>query len=244
MYLERPSAEEAARLINSGKKRGIVVVAGVCEVTYSGRATASLKPGRRLLLIKKDGTLLVHEAEKAQPKIWQPPGSSTAAYVEEGRLVVKSVRSRPFETVRSVFLSVDFVGVFDVGATELEFVGSEKDVVEALVAAPWLIEEGLEVVGVEVPMDVGHVDILARDKEGRYVVIEVKRDVATHEAVFQLARYVEIYKKRGYNVRGILVAGDISSPALEYLRRYGLQFVKVNPRELTAVTNKNASKLL
>jgi RecB family endonuclease NucS len=244
VYLERPSAEEAAPLINSGRKHGIVAVAGVCEATYSGRAAASLKPGRRLLLIKRDGTLLVHEAEKAQPKIWQPPGSSTAAYVEEGRLVVKSVRSRPFETVRVVFLSVDFVGVFDVGTTELEFAGSEKDVVEALVAAPWLIEEGLEVVGVEVPMDVGHVDILAKDREGRYVVIEVKRDVATHEAVFQLARYVETYRKKGHGVRGILVAGDISSSALEYLKRYGLQFVKINPRELTAVTNKNASKLI
>jgi len=64
------------------------------------------------------------------------------------------------------------------------------------------------VVGVEVPMDVGRVDILARDKEGRYVVIEVKRDVATHEAVFQLARYVEIYKK----------------------------IVKINPRELTGLS--------
>jgi RecB family endonuclease NucS len=45
-------------------------------------------------------------------------------------------------------------------------------------------------------------------------------------------------------VRGVLVAGDISSSALEYLKRYGLQFVKINPRELTAVTNKNASKLI
>ena len=244
MYLERPSAEDAARLINSGKKRGIVVVAGVCEVTYSGRATASLKPGRRLLLIKKDGTLLVHEAEKAQPKIWQPPGSSTAAYVEGGRLVVKSVRSRPFETVKAVFLTVDFIGAFDVGATELELVGSEKDVVDALVAAPWLIEEGLEIVGVEVPTDVGHIDILAKDREGRYVVVEVKRDLATHEAVFQLARYVEIYKKKGHEARGILVAGDISSSALEYLKRHGLQFIKINPRELTARTNKKPAKLV
>jgi RecB family endonuclease NucS len=75
-------------------------------------------------------------------------------------------------------------------------------------------------------------------------VVEVKRDVATHEAVFQLARYVEIYRKKGLDVRGVLVAGDISSSALEYLRRYGLQFVKINPRELIAVTNKKASKLL
>jgi len=80
---------------------------------------------------------------------------------------------------------------------------------------------------------------LARDREGRYVVIEVKRDLATHDAVFQLARYVEVYKARGHDVRGVLVAGDISSTAYEYLKRYNLKFVKINPRELTASKDKN-----
>ncbi|MGC9130836.1 MAG: endonuclease NucS [Pyrobaculum sp.] len=234
-----PKPEEAARLINSGKRRGVVVVVGVCEVSYTGRAAAALGPGRRLLILKRDGTLLLHEAEKAQPKIWNPPGSSTAAYVEGGVLVVKSVRSRPFETVRVVFRQVDFVAAFDVGTSELALVGTESDVVEALVRNPSIIEEGLEVVGVEVPTDVGHIDILARDRGGRYVIIEVKRDVATHDAVFQLARYVELYRRKGHEVRGVLVASDISSTALEYLKRYDLEFVKVNPRELTVSTNKN-----
>ncbi|MEZ0319437.1 MAG: endonuclease NucS [Pyrobaculum sp.] len=238
MFVVNPAPEEAARVINSGKKRGLVVVVGVCEVSYNGRASAALRPGRRLLIIKRDGTLLIHEAEKAQPKIWNPPGSSTAAFVEGG-LVVKSIRQRPFETVKARFSSLDFVGVFDVGATELELVGSERDIVDALVNAPEIVEEGLEVLGVEVPTDVGHIDILARDRLGRYVVIEVKRDLATHEAVFQLARYVEMYKKKGHETRGVLVASDISSSAYEYLKRYGLEFVKVNPRELIAVKNKN-----
>lgn len=155
--------------------------------------------------------------------------------------MVKSVRSRPFETVRVVFHQVDFLAAFDVGTTELALVGTESDVVEALVRNPSIIEEGLEVVGVEVPTDVGHIDILARDRSGRYVIIEVKRDVATHDAVFQLARYVELYRRKGYEARGVLVAGDISSSALEYLKRYGLIFIKVNPRELTVLINKNGA---
>ncbi|WP_277027172.1 endonuclease NucS [Pyrobaculum aerophilum] len=239
MYVEAPTPDEAARLINSGRKLGIVIAVGVCEVFYTGRAAASLGPSRRLVILKRDGTLLVHEAEKAQPKIWNPPGSSTAAYVEGGKLVVKSIRSRPFETVRVIFDKVDFIAAFDVGATELTLVGSERDVVGALVKNPSIIEEGLEVVGVEVPTDVGHLDILARDKNGRYVIIEVKRDLATHEAVFQLARYVELYRRKGYDVRGILVAGDITASAYDYLKRYGLNFVKINPRELMVLTNKN-----
>lgn len=242
MYAASPSPSEAAGLINGGKKRGLVVVVGVCEVSYSGRAAASLGPGRRLLIVKRDGTLLVHEADKAQPRIWNPPGSSTAAYVEEERLVVKSVRQRPFETVKVTFHVVDFVAAFDVGSTDLVLVGSEKDLVEALVRNPSFIEEGLEILGVEVPVEAGHIDILARDKEGRYVVIEVKRDLATHEAVFQLARYVESYRRKGHAARGVLVAGDISASAYEYLKRFGLQFVKVNPRELTVATYKNITE--
>ncbi|MFN3803992.1 MAG: endonuclease NucS [Pyrobaculum sp.] len=226
------SLQDAVRVINGGKKEGVVVVVGTCEVWYAGRASARLKKGRRLVLIKKDGTLLVHEAEKAQPKVWNPPGSSTAAYVEGGTLVLKSVRQRPFETVRVVFHDVEFVGVFKMGSTELELVGSERDVVEILANAPWLVEEGLVVLGVEVPTDVGHVDILARDREGRQVVIEVKRDVASHDAVFQLARYVESLRRRGVEARGVLVAADITTTAAEYLRRYGLEFIKINPRDL------------
>jgi RecB family endonuclease NucS len=231
--------EDVVRVVNSGKKRGLVLIVGVCEVFYTGRAQASLRAGRRLVIVKKDGTLLVHEAEKAQPRVWNPPGSSTAAYLEGGRLVIKSVRSRPFETVRVVFIAVDYFGVFEVDSTEVELVGSERDIVEAILKTPWVVEEGLEVVGVEVPTDVGHVDIVAKDREGRTVLIEVKRDVATHDAVFQLARYVELYKKKGHDARGVLVASDISTTALEYLKRYNLKFVKINPRELMVVINKN-----
>ncbi len=226
--MRRPiDAVEAAKLINSSKKTGVVVIVGVCEVTYVGRASARLKKGSRLVIIKRDGTLLVHEAEKAQPKIWNPPGSSTAAFVERGTLVVKSVRNKPFETVRISFETVDFVDTFEIGATELELVGSERDFVKKLAESPWLIEEGMEVLGVEVPTDVGHVDILARDGRGRHVVIEIKRDVATHDAVFQLARYVESFRRRGIEVRGILVASDITSTAYDYLKRYGLEFFKM-----------------
>lgn len=237
--LTSPDPEEAARAINAGRRRGAAVVVGLCEVHYRGRAEAHLPPGRRLLVLKRDGTLLVHDGEKAQPRMWNPPGSSSAAYVEDGQLVVKSVRSRPLESVVARFLSVDFVGVFQLDSGGLELVGSERDMVEALRRAPHLLEEGLEVVGVEVPTSVGHIDILARDRDGAYVAVEVKRDVASHEAVFQLRRYVEELARRGTRARGILAAPDVTASAMEYLRRYRLKFVKLNPRELTASTYKN-----
>lgn len=237
--LASPDPEEAARAINSGRRRGAVVVVGLCQVHYSGRAEAHLPPGRRLLVAKRDGTLLIHDGEKAQPRMWNPPGSSTAAYVEDGRLVVKSVRGRPLESVVARFDAVDFVGVFQLDAGGLELVGSERDMVEALRRAPHLLEEGLTVLGVEVPTSVGHIDLLARDRAGVYVAVEVKRDVASHEAVFQLKRYVEELARRGMEARGVLAAPDVTAAAMEHLRRYGLKFVKLNPRELKAIMYKN-----
>ena len=51
--------------------------------------------------------------------------------------------------------------------------------------------------------------------------------MASHEAVFQLKRYVDELARRGHQVRGILVAEDISETAYAYLRRYGLEFRRV-----------------
>jgi len=222
--LEDPSPEEAAAAINTGFKLGVAVVYGLCEGEYSGRAAARLEPAYRVVMIKRDGTLLVHEAEKREPVIWNPPPSTTMARAEAGNLVITSVRSRPLETVVIRFPVVRLVAILPASARPPRVEGTERDMVEAIARDPTIVEDGLSIVGREVPSDVGKIDILARDREGRLVVIEVKRGLASHEAVFQLKRYVEELARKGHSVRGILVAEDISETAYAYLRRYGLEF--------------------
>ena len=74
----------------------------------------------------------------------------------------------------------------------------------------------------------GGVDLFARDREGRLVVIELKRGRATHEAVFQLDRYVKhTTEQTGKQVRGVLVAPSITFPALERLQALGLEFMEL-----------------
>ncbi|MBP1449688.1 MAG: DUF91 domain-containing protein [Thermoproteus sp.] len=76
-----------------------------------------------------------------------------------------------------------------------------------------LLEPGLTVVGLEVPLGVRNIDILARGAAGRYVVVEVKKGAADHEAAFQLKRYVDaLSKAKGETVEGILAASRLRIP--------------------------------
>ena len=71
------------------------------------------------------------------------------------------------------------------------------------------IEKGLTLVGRQVIIDVGRIDILAQDAKGRRVVIEVKVGEAKDSAVGQIARYLGWYSRAdGQPARGILIAAE------------------------------------
>jgi RecB family endonuclease NucS len=109
--------------------------------------------------------------------------------------------------------------------------GSEAEMQASLASHPEIIEPGLTLVDLEMPTDVGGIDLLARDVDGALVVVELKRAKANHEAVHQLARYVQSVRTvwRG-TVRGILAAPAVTAPALNRLGVLGLEF-----REVTAL---------
>ncbi len=230
-YLESPSPQDAARFVNTYKKRGIVLVYGLCEVSYEGRAAAHLEPMYRLVIIKKDGTLLVHESEKREPRIWNPPPSSNVALTVDGVLVIKSVRSRPLETVIVRVPAVSFVGFFPASSAPYRVHGTEKDMVRFLASNVGLIEEGAMLLGVEVPTVAGSVDLLLRGINGDLIVVEVKRDLAGPEAVHQLKRYVDYFTSKGEKVRGVLASPDISASAYKYLKEYGLEYRRLSPKQ-------------
>ena len=113
---------------------------------------------------------------------------------------------------------------------EIGFVlrGSEAEMQRALAHDPGIIEPGLTVLDRELPTDVGGIDLFARDRHGRLVVVELKRAKGTQEAVHQLARYVASVRRfTGEDVRGILAAPAMTRPALTQLAAAGLEFVEV-----------------
>ena len=73
----------------------MVTLVGECEVDYDGRATSHLPLGERLVILKSDGTLLVHRTEQHEPVNWQSPGCTHTVRLDDVQenLVVESVRS-------------------------------------------------------------------------------------------------------------------------------------------------------
>lgn len=226
-YLINPKVEDASQFISKYKSSRVILVYGQVKATYSGRAAAQLDLMPRLVITKPDGVLMIHEGRREKPIIWNPPGSQLFVSVNDNMLILRSIRYNPREYVTAYIPEVYLVASMEVGLTEdFRVIGTERDIVNAIMANPRLIEDGFKVISREYETMVGSIDILGEDKLGNLVVIEVKRGEASPEAVHQLKRYVEYIKAKNpsRNVRGILVAAGISTSAYRYLKDYGLEF--------------------
>lgn len=205
-------------------------VAGECEVVYSGRAASFAEAGDRLVILKCDGSLQVHGRRGVKPVNWQPQSDDVSLFLEDGVAVLLSERFSPDEAVRIAFLEPVLAQALTLReVTGFVLQGSEAQMQQALARQPELIEPGLTLLDRELPTGVGGIDLYARDREGRLVVVELKRGKATQEAVHQLSRYVErVQEDTGCEVRGILASPSISLPARLQLERLGLEYREVD----------------
>lgn len=95
-------------------------------------------------------------------------------------------------------------------AQDLTF-GLEKDLQRALRLNIQSLEEGLEITdgGSERHTEAGFIDILARDGQGRLVIIELKAPIAKPEVIAQTLAYMQaVQSKDQCEVRGIIIASD------------------------------------
>ncbi len=229
-----PTLEAAADEIDAGLEHGtLVTVFGRCTVEYDGRASSSLPAGNRFLLLKPDGTTLVHTATGQKPVNWQPPGCDHTLDSREGTLSVRATRKSPEEV-----LTVTFQRIFQVGRFELddphtlEVSGTEADLKDRILSRPSLIEPGFQPLATERQTPAGAVDIYGRDSQDRIVVVELKRRRVGPDAVSQLRRYVTVLEDELHTdatVRGILVAPSVTPRAERLLAERGLEFVSLDP---------------
>lgn len=227
---ENPSPEEIKLLVDSAvSSEGVLTIFARCRVHYDGRAKSELGPGDRVIIVKPDGSFLIHQKEKREPVNWQPPGSVVRLELREKPVLV-SVRRKPRETLEVELDEVYLITVFHAeDYEELALTGSEAEMAELIFENPEVIEPGFKPLYREKPIKHGIVDVLGVDRDGNLVVLELKRRRADLHAVSQLKRYVETLREEHENVRGILVAPSLTSGAKKLLEKEGLEFRKLEP---------------
>src|SRR5437868_2492511 len=146
-----------------------------CEVTYSGRLTAFLPESTRLLMLKGDGSVLVHaDAGGYKPLNWMTP--PTVIEDEGDVLLVRKGAGKTEDRLEIRLLEVLSDVEHDMGeAASLEKDGVERDLQLELAARPTALGPALELVRREWPTEIGPVDLMCRDEAGGWVAVEIKR---------------------------------------------------------------------
>src|SRR5436309_11260578 len=145
-----------------------------CSVEYSGRLSARLPEALRLVMLKADGSVLVHaDAGGYRPLNWMTP--PTVIEEADGVLIVRKRTGRSEDRLEIRLHEVVWEAEHEMGeAAPLEKDGVERDLQESLAALPEAIEPGLRLDRREWPTDVGPVDLMCRDAEDGWVAVENK----------------------------------------------------------------------
>jgi endonuclease len=201
-----------------------------CSVEYAGRLGARLAPALRLIVFKADGSVAIHSDAKAyKPLNWMNPPCT----IVEGDGVI-TVSTPKDEKLVIELHEVLFDQQFDLGDDPgLEKDGVEAEIQELIAARVEALKAGFRLVRREYPTDLGPVDLLCRDDEGRAVVVEIKR-IGEIAGVDQLIRYQERLNLDGTlsPTRGMFVATRIKPQAKVYAESRGIECVEVNLEEL------------
>lgn len=194
-----------------------------CSADYEGRLQAHLPAATRLLLVKADGSVLVHsDGGSYKPLNWMaPPCTLAETEPDETDAAAGVARVWVVRQVRSQdLLRVRIYEVYHDSSHELGVdPGLVKDGVEAHLQR--LLAEHIHTLGAgwslvrrEHMTAIGPVDILARDQTRRHVAVEIKRR-GEIDGVEQLTRYLELLNRDPHlaPVAGVLAAQEIRPQA-------------------------------
>jgi endonuclease len=200
-----------------------------CEVRYSGRLTSVLPEALRLIMVKSDGSVMVHaDTGGYKPQNWMTP--PTVIEEGDGRMVVRKRAGATEDRLDIRIAEVLSDVTHDMGeAAALEKDGVEADLQEALAGAPGFCGEGFRLVRREWPTDIGPVDLMCRDEDEGWVAVEIKR-VGTIDAVEQLTRYLERIRLDPAlaGCRGVLAAQVVKPQARVLAESRGIAWVEVD----------------
>jgi RecB family endonuclease NucS len=199
------------------------VVIARCSVDYLGRLTAHLPSATRLLLVKADGSVLVHsDGGSYKPLNWMSPPCTLVEH--EG---VWTVTNKAGEQLVITVEQIAHDSTHELGVDP----GLVKDGVEAhlqklLAEHVATLGDGYRLVRREFPTPIGPVDLMCRDAAGGSVAVEVKRR-GEIDGVEQLTRYLELLNRDPLlaPVRGVFAAQEIKPQARTLAEDRGIDCV-------------------
>jgi RecB family endonuclease NucS len=192
-------------------------------VDYAGRLSAHLPLATRMIMVKADGSVLVHsDGGSYKPLNWMSPPCRLAP--EPGRWVVTG---KSGETLTITLAEVVSDTSFDLGVDPgLTKDGVESHLQELLAAQVSVLGDGWRLVRREYPTPIGPVDLMCRDGDGTSVAVEIKRR-GEIDGVEQLTRYLELLNRDPLlaPVRGIFAAQEIRPQARTLAEDRGIRCV-------------------
>lgn len=245
--LENPTLGEALKLVKEAlSERKALLIVGNCWVGYRGRASSKLEAGERIVVVKEDGSVLVHRPSGYEPVNWQPPGCLFQSRLAEGVLEIRAIRQKPSESVKLLFDRLYLVSALSlVDAGEFSLYASEEDMQKAILLEPSLIEPNFKPISYEKRVEPGFIDVYGIDEDGRFVVVEIKRKTAGRKAALQLEKYVKAIKGMvNREVRGVLAAPRLGKGVQRLLMSLGLDFKALDPKACGAVLTRSKTRKL
>jgi len=200
-----------------------------CEVRYTGRLDALLPEALRLIMVKSDGSVMVHADHGGyKPSNWMTP--PTVIEESDSHIVVRKHAGDTEDRLDIRIAEVLSDVTHDMGeAAALEKDGVEAHLQELLAEQPQWCGEGFRLVRREWATDIGPVDLMCRDEEDGWIAVEIKR-VGTIDAVEQLSRYLTRIRldPAMAGCRGVLAAQQIKPQARVLAESRGIACVEVD----------------
>ena len=200
-----------------------------CSVDYDGRLTAHLPSALRLLIVKADGSVLVHsDGGSYKPLNWMSPPCRLTEHPAGADTPARwTVTSKAGETLTITIEETLSDTTADLGVDPgLVKDGVEAHLQELLAEQLHLLGDGWRLIRREYPTPIGPVDIMCRDTGGEHVAVEMKRHAGI-DAVEQLTRYLELLNRDPLlsPVRGVLAAQTIKLQARTLAEDRGIRCV-------------------
>jgi len=214
------------------------LVIATCSVNYDGRLTAHLPLARRLLVVKADGSVLIHsDGGSYKPLNWMSPPCALAERApddEEAATGVVAVwdvsHLKSDDRLRVLLHEVHHDTEHELGVDP----GLVKDGVEAHLQALLAehistLGEGYSLVRREYMTAIGPVDLLAKDAAGVSVAVEIKRR-GEIDGVEQLTRYLDLLNRDPHlaPVTGVFAAQEIKPQARTLAEDRGIRCVTLD----------------